>query len=317
MKRSLALVVAVSFLAGELAWPLANVRAESTPVGEPAEMDLFDAMQGGVVEAKFIARDSQRGRIVMTNKTPNPVSVVIPDAFIGVPQVQAQFGGGMGGMGGMGGGGQQSVGGGGRGGGGRGGGGGGRGGFGGGRGGGGGRRGGFNIPPEKVVRVDVPLVCLDHGLKDPSSSKPYTIQPIENHIKDPAVIAIVSAYAAGDLPPGAAQAAVWNLNSGVGWDELAAKQTGTERNIVREPYFSGEELEAAVAIVNEARLATADQVVEPREFKLPGEADEKAKVVTESKSAEDSAEDSQDEAEGKAETESVGEPAEAEVAAAD
>jgi hypothetical protein len=147
MKRSLALVVAVGFLAGELAWPLANARADSAPVGEPVEMDLFDAMQSGAVEAKFIARDSQRGRIVVTNKTPNPVSVVIPDAFIGVPQVQAQFGGGGmgGGMGGMGGGGQQSVGGG-RGGGGgggrRGGGGGGFGGGGRGGGGGGGRGGG-------------------------------------------------------------------------------------------------------------------------------------------------------------------------------
>jgi hypothetical protein len=203
--------------------------------------------------------------------------------------VQAQFGGGGGGfggggLGGGGGGGQQSVGGGG---GGRGGGGGGgrRGGGGGGRGGGGGggRRGGFNIPPERVVRVEVPLLCLDHGLREPSSSKPYTIQPIENYIEDPAVIAIVSAYANGDLPPGAAQAAVWHLNSDVGWDELAAKQTGTERNLVRESYFSGEEMQAAVAIVNEARAATIGQVVEPVEFAMPGEksTDDEAKAVIE------------------------------------
>jgi hypothetical protein len=320
MKRSLAFLIAATFLVGELAWPVAHIRAESA-ASEPAEMDLFDAMQEGAVEAKFIARDSQRGRIVLTNKTPNPISVVIPDAFIGVPQVQAQFGGGGfgGGGGGFGGGGggQQSVGGGGRGGGGGGRGGGGRG-FGGGRGGGGGRRGGFNIPPEKVVRVDVPLVCLDHGLREPSSSKPYSIQPIENYIKDPAVIAIVSAYAAGDLSPGAAQAAVWNLNSEVGWDELAAKQTGTDRNVVREPYFSGEEIEAAMAIVNEARIATADQIVEPREFKLPGESsDDEAKVVTESKAADESAEASVSEADEQSEAaESSSQPAEAEVAAA-
>ena len=74
----------------------------------------------------------------------------------------------------------------------------------------------------------MPLVCLDHGLREPSSSKPYAIRPIENYLENAAVIEIVAAYANGDLPPGA-QAAVWNLNSGVGWDELAAKLTGTER----------------------------------------------------------------------------------------
>jgi hypothetical protein len=291
MKRSIAFVVAASFLVGELVIPLAPVLAEAPAVEEPSEMDLFDAMQAGAVDVKFVARDSQRGRLVMTNKTANPITVHIPDAFIGVPQVQAQFGGGGGGFGGGGlgggGGGQQSVGGGGggRGGGGGGGrrGGGGGGGFRGGGGGGGGRRGGFNIPPERVVRVEVPLLCLDHGLREPSSSKPYTIQPIENYIEDPAVIAIVGAYANGDLPPGAAQAAVWHLNSDVSWDELASKQTGTERNLVRESYFSGEDMQAAVAIVNEARVATVGQVVEPVPFKMPGEksTDDEAKVVTE------------------------------------
>jgi hypothetical protein len=174
----------------------------------------------------------------------------------------------MGGMGGGmgGGGGQQSVGGGGgggRGGGGRG---------GGGRG-GGGRGGGFNIAPEKIVRVDVPLLCLDHGLEEPSSSNPYAIRPIENFVKDPALIAIVAEYANGNLPVGAAQAAVWNVNSGVGWDELASKLTGTKRNVNRAPYFSRDEILGAMAIVAEARQATRDQKVKPRPFKLPGEKD--------------------------------------------
>jgi hypothetical protein len=179
------------------------------------------------------------------------------------------LGGGGGGLGG--GGGQQSVGGGGGGGrGGRGGGGGG-GGFRGGGGGGGRGRGGFDIPPEKVVRVDVPLVCLDHGLREPSDSKPYAIAPIENFISDPAVIEIVSAYANGEVSTGAAQAAVWNLNSGVGWDELAAKLTGTVRSAVRDPYFSRDEIQTAMSVVQQARTSTAGQKVKPRPFKLPGE----------------------------------------------
>jgi len=267
MSRSFAPVLAVMFLAVEFCGPLSLARSESSKqvaeAGPP--VDLFDAMQEGTVEAKFIAKNSQRGRIILKNKTDKPVAVEIPDAFIGVPL--AQFGGGGGGFGGGGGGlggggGQQSVGGGG---------GGGRGGRGGGGRGGGRGGGGFNIPPEKVVRVDVPLLCMDHGLKEPSSSKPYAIRPIENFIKDPAVIEIVAGYANGQLPPGAAQAAVWNLNSDVSWDELATKLTGTKRNKIREPYFSGDEIQAAAAIVAEARQLTAGKKVEPRPFKLPGE----------------------------------------------
>jgi hypothetical protein len=289
MKRSFAAFAAVLFLIGELVSPLAGLPARAaTSDADAPEMDLFEAMESGIVDAKFIARDSLRGRIVITNNTPNPVNVQIPDAFIGVPQVQAQFGGGGGfgggglGGGGFGGGGQQSVGGGGGGFGGRGGGGGGRGGGGfGGRGGGGGR-GRFNVPPEKVVRVDVPLLCLDHGLREPSSSKPYSIEPIENYVEDPALIAIIGAYAAGDLPTGAAQAAVWNLSSGVSWGELAAKQTGTVRSIVREPYFSADEIQAAMAIVADARSATFGQKVEPRPFeaKKKAAADDEAKEVS-------------------------------------
>jgi len=84
---------------------------------------------------------------------------------------------------------------------------------------------------------------------------------------------------------------VWNLNSGTEWSELAAKQTGTERNIVREPYFSREELQTAQSIVQQAQLDTADQKVEPREFKLADESggDDVAREVTET-AAEDEAE---------------------------
>ena len=59
-----------------------------------------------------LLRDSHRGRIVLSNNTQQPVTVMIPDAFIGVPQVQGQFGGGGGG-GGFGGGGGGGLGGGG------------------------------------------------------------------------------------------------------------------------------------------------------------------------------------------------------------
>ncbi len=232
--------------------PTAEV-SQATPV------DLFDAIDQELIDVKFVARSAEKGRLVMTNKTKEPVSVLVPEAFAGVPVLRQFGGGGGGGLGGGGGGGlgggggQQSVGGGG----------------GGGRGGGGGGRGGgaFNIAPEKIGRLDVPLLCLDHGLRDPSSSKPYEVRPIEDVVTSPALIEIVKAYANGELPHGASQAAAWHINSNVSWNDLAAKLTGTVRSTVRHSYFSRDQMHAAMAIVTRAESMTLGQTVTPRNWK--------------------------------------------------
>lgn len=248
-------LLAVGILCGGLL--AASAPADDSPAAAPADdqpesIGLFEAVDQNLIEAKFIARSSAKGRLVLTNKTNQPISVQLPEVFAGVPALR-QFGGGGGGRGGGGGGlgggggGGQSVGGGG----------GGRG--GGGRGGGGGR---FNIAPEKIGRIDVPLLCLEHGLREPSSSKPYDIHPIEDVVDSLAVIEIVKAYANGELPRGGAQAAVWHLNSNVSWQELAAKLTGTVRNYNREPYFSSGEMQAAMAIANRALTLTAGKKVQ-------------------------------------------------------
>ena len=227
---------------------------------EAEALDLFQAIDDGLVDVKFVARSDSKGRLVMTNKTDEPIDVQIPEAFAGVPVLPqfggggGGFGGGGGGFGGGGGGGNQSVGG----------------------GGGGGRRGGggggrFNIQPEKVSRVDVPLVCLDHGLKDPSSSKPYEIRPIEDVVDSLAIVEIVKAFANGELPRGATQAAVWHINSEVSWIDLANKLTGTKRQIVRDPYFSSGEIRMAIAIASQAEAITAGKTIERRNWKSPSQ----------------------------------------------
>ena len=239
----------------------AEAEAETAADEDSDALDIFQAIDDGLIDVKFVARNAEEGRLVMTNKTKNPVEVEIPEAFAGVP-VLRQFGGGGGGLGGGGGGfgggggGNQSVGGGGgRGGGGR---------------GGGGRGGGrFNIAPEKIERVDVPLVCLDHGLKDPSSSKQYEIRPIEDVVDSPALIEVVKAYANGDLPHGATQAAVWHMNSEVSWIDLSNKLTGTKRNVVRDYYFSKAEIRGAMAIVNQAVAMTEGVKLERRNWVPP------------------------------------------------
>lgn len=248
MRLFITAIIAGGLLSGTASAKDANKNKPTTT----ESVDIFDAIDQDIIEAKFIARDSTKGRLILTNKTQDPVNIFVPEAFAAVP-VAKQLGGG-GGQGGGGGG--QSVGGGGGGGG------------GGGRGGGG---GGFNIAPEKITRVDIPLLCLDHGKRDPSSNKPYEIRPIEDVVKSPAMIEIVKAYANGDLPYGASQAATWHINSNVSWADLASKLTGTARQLVREPYFSSTEIQTAMAIVHRAEAMTEGQTVEPRNWKPAGE----------------------------------------------
>jgi hypothetical protein len=234
----------------------ATANQEVRPLG------MFQAIDDGQVEVEFIAKNDHAARVLFTNKTKQPVTLRLPEAFAGVPVV-AQFGGGGrgggggggfgggGGRGGGSGGGQQSVGGG----------------FGGGGGGMGGGGGGvFSIPPEQTSKINVPVLCLDHGLRDPSSSKPYRIVPATEHVAQPAVVELLKAFGRGELQHGAAQAATWNLNSGVSWEELAAKRQGTARTPSREPYFTAEEMQAATAYANEASSLAARNVEEYRDF---------------------------------------------------
>jgi hypothetical protein len=122
-----------------------------------------------------------------------------------------------------------------------------------------------------VGRLDVPLLCLDHGLRDPSANKPYEIRPIEDVVKSPAMVEIIKAYANGELPHAASQAATWHINSGVSWEALATKLTGTERNINRQSYFSRDQLTAAVAIVQRAQSMTEGLTLQPRHWKSPSQ----------------------------------------------
>ena len=219
--------------------PAANASAEPAAEADATPVDIFTAAEKGQIEMKFIAKSDHKARLILKNKTNRELNLQVPEAFAGVP-VMAQFGGqGGGGFGGggQGGGGQQSVGGGG-------------GGLGGGQGGGGG--GVFSVPPEKTKKINMPVLCLDHGKKDPSSSKPYQIVPASQHIERPAVRELLKAFGRGELHHGAAQAAVWALNNDIPWQELAAKQRGTIRDARRTPYFSRREIEVGMAYAKEA-----------------------------------------------------------------
>ena len=62
-------------------------------------VEMFAAMEKGDIAVKLIPKDSTQSKIIIENKTDEPLNVKLPDAFAGVP-ILAQVGGGAGGAGG-------------------------------------------------------------------------------------------------------------------------------------------------------------------------------------------------------------------------
>ncbi|PQO31773.1 hypothetical protein C5Y97_20415 [Blastopirellula marina] len=98
--------------------------------------------------------------------------------------------------------------------------------------------------PEKVQKIKVQGVCLDHGLEDPDPKIPYELKPIEAYTTKPGVAELCHLLGSGELNQRSAQAAAWHLNNGMSWEELANKRIhhliGPDT-----PYFSRQELQVA------------------------------------------------------------------------
>ena len=219
-------------------------------------VELFKGMEEGQLSTTLIQKDSMSGNLLIENLTKETITVDMPESFVGVHVLNQGFGGGGLGGGGLGGGGQQG------GGGQTAGGGAGGGGLGGGGLGGGGQAGGggfFSIPPEKVVRLAVTSVCLEHGKPEPSSRMEYHIFPVEHVSKDPILKELLNLVASGRINKNVAQAAAWNIANGKSWQELAEMKFNRLGGLPDTPQFSHVELSYAQNLVAAATQRAADK----------------------------------------------------------
>jgi hypothetical protein len=219
---------------------------------------LFEAMDEEKVSVRLVAKSEFEGHLLVENKTDAPLTIKMPEAFVGV-QVLAQFGQGGGGQGGFGqqggqgqgqGGQNQALGGGGQGGQ--------QGGFGqqGGQGQGGGG-GFFSIPVATVAKVPVNMLCLEHGKRVPSQRLHYTIVPPEKYTSDPRVHEICKMVGTGRLDRASAQAAAWHIANNMSWEQLANKMYNNVGS-PDTPYFTRNQLLAAQSIVAGADYRVAE-----------------------------------------------------------
>ncbi|MFK7821091.1 MAG: hypothetical protein AB8G99_20410 [Planctomycetaceae bacterium] len=226
------------------------------PTAEKVKM--FEAMDADRISVRMLANGPLGGKLLFENKTDKPLTVEMPEAFVGVHVLNQGLGGGLGGGGGGLGGGQGGGGLGGGQGGGQGVGGGAGGGLGGGQGGLGGGGGGlgggggnfFSIPPEKIVSVPYKSVCLEHGKTDPNVRMTYKVIPVEQFTKDPRVHELCKLVGTGRVHNAAAQAAAWHLSNNMSWQQLAQKQI--IRSTSRLPYFTRAQLQLAQRVASTA-----------------------------------------------------------------
>lgn len=242
---------------------LPSLLLSAEPAGETVEM--FDAIKAKTIEVKFIPKDSKQATVLITNKTDKPLNVKLPEVFAGVLAQFGGVGGGVGGVGGgvAGGGQNQGVGGGFGGAGG---------GLGGGLGGGGFGGGMFSVGPEKVGKIKVTTVCLEHGKDEPNPRLAYEIRPIEAMTTNPAVIEVCRMVGAGVIDQHSAQASAWHLMDGLSWNELAQKIKIRHLNGTVEMYFDAPHLQRAYQITAIAQRLAEQRGSEAEKSRSPGDA---------------------------------------------
>jgi len=233
-------------------------------------VDVFDAMHNGDLGVQFIPHNSKEASLILTNNTDKPLNVHVPDAFAAIP-VLAQQQGGLGGnrntgtgnnrggnqqnqsVGTGAGQGQQR-----------------QGGFGGAVGNGqagvgvqAGNGAAFSIPPERVVKLKLPTVCLEYGKAEPNAHIAYTIVPIETYTSNAEVAEICRMLGAGSVDQQVAQAAAWHVANHLSWDQLADMKHFPHTGFTR-PVFSSDQIRAALALTDKAiKMADARSAATP------------------------------------------------------
>ncbi len=234
---------------------------------EHQTVELFQGIQQGVLNVRVVAKDSTQAIVLVENKTEKPLNVKLPPAFVAVMKQfgppgggggadpfgggdagggggsNQSFGGGFGGMGGMGGFGGMGM---------------------------GGMGGMFNVPAQKVGKLPVRCVCLEHGKKEPRPAIQYKLIPVEQYSSDPRLKHLLSmVHPKSPFPQKVAQAAAWHIANRMSWQQLAAKQVRRLGGL-RYPYFTPQQLRAAMLMVRLAEKKAAEERKRP--VRSPGEA---------------------------------------------
>lgn len=111
----------------------------------------------------------------------------------------------------------------------------------------------MRVPPERMKKMQVTTVCLEHGKKDPNPKMAYKIVPLEEFTKDPNVRVLCEALGNGMVTQNTAQAAAWHMMDDLTWDFLAAKNRVESKYTGNVRWFTPFELRTAAVAVSESK----------------------------------------------------------------
>ncbi len=242
---------------------VADPAPRDNPPTQP--LDIFQAIDDGQVDVKFIPIDAAAANVLIENKTDRLLQIALPEAFAAIPllgkplleepvlgQLGPQFGQPAANAGGGGGAASQSVGGG----------------FnaGGNQGlgnqglgnppAGGGRQGvglGFGllrIPAQKTRKLTATTVCLEFGKPDPLPRLAYRMIPLSQFSQDDRIGLLCKQLGQGEIPQNSAQAAAWHLANHLSWDEISQINRIESRYVGNIKMFSPSELQKAQDVLH-------------------------------------------------------------------
>jgi len=116
----------------------------------------------------------------------------------------------------------------------------------------------FSVPPEKTKVVKVATVCLEYGKREPSPRMAYRLAALESFSDDPALAVLLDSFGRGEIPPNVAQAAAWNISSGLPWPKLAAEVIDRPGGVPDQRLFTQAELFAARQVVGVIQKRVSD-----------------------------------------------------------
>lgn len=118
----------------------------------------------------------------------------------------------------------------------------------------------FSIPAEKTVQIRLNSVCLDHGKPTPTAKMNYELRKLDQYTENKALIRLLESEEFRTADRGAAQAAAWNLSSGIPLERLANETVGTG---VIEPLFATGQLARARELINAAQAGIETPAPQP------------------------------------------------------
>jgi hypothetical protein len=230
---------------------------------EHKTVDLFDGMASGELDVQLIAKDASRCRLLVTNRTPKPLNVRVPEVLGAAPvlaqapvappggqnpsnsAVPQSLGLSMPGVPGAG----PNA---------------------------GANRGLWNVPnagrnpqaaplgglfnlaPEAVGQFRLPSVCLEHGKPNPRPGIFYRLVALERLAPRPELAEVLRMLGRREVDQKIAQAAAWRLNNGMSWTEVAAVRI---HHLVGpdEPFFTPAQIASAKRAVERAATLVAER----------------------------------------------------------